>query len=72
MTAPAMRTLLEALVKELVAKGVCYDDARREFERRFIEHALAKAEGSVSGAAEVMGVHRNTLTRKIAEYQIRS
>jgi DNA-binding NtrC family response regulator len=66
-----MRTLLEALVKELVAKGVYYDDARREFERRFIEHALDKADGSVSGAAEVMGVHRNTLTRKIAEYKIR-
>ena len=66
-----MRDLLERLVEELVTKGVYYDDARREFERRYIERALARAGGSVSGAAALMGVHRNTLTRKIAEYGIR-
>ena len=61
-----MREQLEALVNELVERASYYDDARREFERRFIEQALRKADGSVSGAAAVMGMHRNTLTRKIA------
>lgn len=66
-----MRHLLDALVTQLVDRGVRYDDARREFERRFIEQALARAGGSVGGAAALMGVHRNTLTRKIAEYGIK-
>ena len=65
-----MREQLEALVSELVEKGVYYDDARREFERRFIQKALRKSNGSVSGAAALMGVHRNTLTRKMAEYKL--
>jgi Fis family transcriptional regulator, factor for inversion stimulation protein len=65
-----VREQLEALVHELVEKGVYYDDARKEFERRFIQNALKKSGGSVSGAAAVMGIHRNTLTRKMAEYKI--
>jgi DNA-binding NtrC family response regulator len=65
-----VREQLEALVNELVEKGVYYDDARREFERRFIQKALRKSGGSVSGAAALMGVHRNTLTRKMAEYKL--
>ena len=67
-----MRAQLESLVKELVARGVYYEDARKEFERRYIEHALRKADGSISGAATVMGVHRNTLTRKMAEYKVKT
>jgi DNA-binding NtrC family response regulator len=67
-----MRAQLESLVTELVAKGVYYEDARKEFERRYIEQALHKAEGSISGAAALMGVHRNTLTRKIAEYKVKA
>ena len=66
-----MREHLEALVDELVERGVYYDDARREFERRFIEKALRKAGGRLNGAAALMGVHRNTLTRKMAEYKLR-
>jgi DNA-binding NtrC family response regulator len=66
-----VREHLEALVDELVERGVYYDDARREFERRFIQKALRKAGGSLSGAAALMGVHRNTLTRKMSDYKLR-
>jgi DNA-binding NtrC family response regulator len=66
-----VRERLESLVSEMVDRGILYDDARREFERRFIQKALRKSEGSVIGAAAVMGVHRNTLARKMAEYKIK-
>ena len=65
-----MRETLEALVQELVERGVYYDDARREFERRFIQKALRKAGGSLSGAAALMGIHRNTLSCKMTEYKL--
>ena len=66
-----MRTELEALVREMVEKGILYEDARREFERRYIIRALELGEGNIGRAAELIGLHRNTLSRKIAEYQIK-
>jgi DNA-binding NtrC family response regulator len=67
----ALREQLDRLIDDLVTKGVRYDDAHREFEKRFIAHALAKAEGSLGKAADLLGMHRNTLSRKIAEYHLR-
>jgi DNA-binding NtrC family response regulator len=62
---------LERLVDEMVDKGVMFEDAVREFEKRFIATVLARSEGSLSKSAETLGVHRNTLSRKIGEYKIR-
>ena len=66
-----MRELLERLVDEMVSKGIRLDDAQREFEKRFITQALSTTAGSLSKAADLLGMHRNTLSRKIAEYRIR-
>ena len=60
-----VRDQLEKLVQELVDKGVLFDDARREFEKRFIARVLQRSKGNVGDAAELLGMHRNTLTRKI-------
>jgi len=62
---------LEKLVEEMVTKGILYDDARREFERRFIACALSHADGNLCRAAGRLGIHRNTLSRKIAEYRLK-
>ena len=66
-----MREQLERLVDEMVTKGIQFDDAQREFEKRFIAHVLAKANGNLGKAADLMGMHRNTLSRKITEYRLR-
>ena len=66
-----MRDQLNQLVDELVSKGIRYDDARQEFERRFISRALARAEGKVGRAAKMIGLHRNTLSRKVTEYRLK-
>ena len=62
---------MEKLVQEMLDKGVLYDDARREFEKMFIARALQRSKGSVGDAAELLGLHRNTVTRKMSEYRIR-
>ena len=67
----SMRDELDHLVFEMLTKGIRYDDAHREFEKRFISHALKKVEGNVGQAAELLGMHRNTLSRKIHEYRLR-
>jgi Fis family transcriptional regulator len=66
-----MRETLEHLVEEMVAKGIRYEDAHREFEKRFIAQVLVKADGNLCKAADLLGMHRNTLSRKIAEYRLK-
>ena len=67
----AMKEQLERLVDEMVTKGVSYEDAQREFEKKFIAFCLTKAEGNLGKAATMLGMHRNTLSRKISEYRLR-
>ena len=66
-----MNEKLERLIEEMVAKGIRFADANREFERRFIARVLADADGNLSKAADVLGMHRNTLSRKLAEHRIK-
>jgi DNA-binding NtrC family response regulator len=62
---------LEKLVEEMVEKGVRFEDAVREFEKRFIARVLGQSDGSLTKAAGSLGMHRNTLTRKMGEYRIK-
>jgi DNA-binding NtrC family response regulator len=66
-----LREALERLVDDMVSRGVSYEDAQREFEKKFITHILAKADGNLCKAATLLGMHRNTLSRKISEYRLR-
>jgi two-component system nitrogen regulation response regulator NtrX len=45
-------------------------DARREFERRFIVKKLTENEENISKTAEVIGIERSNLHRKIKSYGI--
>lgn len=58
------------LVDELVDQGLTLDQARREFEKRFIVSALRSHDGNVSRSAEAIGVHRNTLRNKVGSLGI--
>jgi DNA-binding NtrC family response regulator len=62
---------MDKLVSEMIEKGVLYEDARREFEKMFISRALQQTRGNLGDAAELLGLHRNTIARKIAEYRIK-
>ena len=62
---------LERLIEEMVDKGVQFDDAVREFEKRFITRVLGQCDGSLTKTADALGMHRNTLTRKLGEYKIK-
>lgn len=67
----ALKEQLERLVDEMVTRGVRYEDAHREFEKKFISRVLLKADGNLCQAADLLGMHRNTLSRKITEYRLR-
>ena len=67
-----MHRLLDELVTKMVEKGIHYEDAVREFDRRFIVEVVEKSNGNLCKAADTLGVHRNTLARKIKELKIRA
>jgi DNA-binding NtrC family response regulator len=66
-----VRDQLDRLVQEMLEKGVLYDDARREFEKLFLSRALQRAKGNLGQAADLLGLHRNTVARKVAEYRLK-
>ena len=67
-----MRERLDHLVTEMFDRGIRLEDAVREVEKRFVARALQASEGNIGEAATRLGLHRNTLTRKIAEYKVRT
>ena len=67
-----MHKLLDQLVNEMVAKGVHYEDAQREFDKRFVTCVIEQSDGNLCKAADTLGVHRNTLARKVKELKIKA
>jgi DNA-binding NtrC family response regulator len=62
---------LQKLIDEMVERGIRFPEATREFERRFISRVLADSDGNLTKAAEALGLHRNTLSRKMTEHRIK-
>jgi Fis family transcriptional regulator len=65
-----VREKLESLVTEMVEKGILLDEAVSVFEKKFIQAVLSRTKGNQSKAAEQLGLHRNTLGRKIGIYKL--
>ena len=49
----------------MLDKGLFFAEATREFEKQFILLGLEKSGGNRTKAARIMGIHRNTLSKKI-------
>ena len=65
-----MRDQLEALIGQMVDRGILFEEAISEFEKKFIKRVLDRSNGNQSRAARVLGIHRNTLSRKIVLYKL--
>jgi len=61
---------LEGLVSQMVERGILFDEAVGEFEKRFIKRVLERTNGNQCRAARELGMHRNTLSRTISELKI--
>ncbi len=65
-----MKDQLEALIGLMVDRGILFEEAMTEFEKKFIKRILERSNGNQSRAAKVLGIHRNTLGRKIELYKL--
>lgn len=62
-----MRRELDILVTQMHSSGLRYEDAVREFKKQYLREVLVANRGNQCKAAEDLGIHRNTLSRTMAE-----
>ena len=64
-----MRTRLENLIDEMLEGHILLDEALSEFEKLYITKALARHKQHLSKTAVILGIHRNTLAKRVASYK---
>jgi transcriptional regulator with PAS, ATPase and Fis domain len=64
-----IRARLEALIDEMLDGQIMLDEAVTEFEKLYIQKALARNKEHISRTANSLGVHRNTLSKRVAAYR---
>lgn len=64
-----MRARLEALIDEMLDGHILLAEAVSEFEKLYIKKALARNQDHLSKTAQTLGIHRNTISKRVAEYQ---
>jgi DNA-binding NtrC family response regulator len=67
-----LKQKLDALIEEMINKGIRFPEAKREFEKRFLAQVLEKENGNLSRTAKVLRIHRNTLSKKIEDHRLKS
>ena len=63
---------LDTLITQMHSAGISYADAIRQFKKRYILEVLAHHKGNQCKAAIELGMHRNTLSRTLAELDLDS
>ena len=64
-----MRARLEALIDEMLDGQIMLDEALEEFEKLYIQKALVRHKEHLSRTAATLGIHRNTLSKRVAGYR---
>jgi Fis family transcriptional regulator len=62
-----VRRELDNLVTQMHSSGMRYEDAVREFKKQYLREVLIAHRGNQCKASEELGMHRNTLSRTMAE-----
>lgn len=65
-----MKERFDGLIEHLLAGNIFLQEAIELLERSMIGRALEQNAGNQCAASKQLGIHRNTLQRKMAEYQI--
>ncbi|MBA2378870.1 MAG: histidine kinase [Blastocatellia bacterium] len=64
-----MRDRLENLIEHMLDGKIMLAEAISEFERIYIEKALERNGDHLSNTAVALGIHRNTLSKRVADYR---
>jgi DNA-binding NtrC family response regulator len=67
--ASARTVAVASVAKDILDGASDFQTAVASFERALIEHALRKAEGNKTRAAEILGLSRTTLLDKMSRFK---
>lgn len=60
---------MKTMIDELVKSRILLNEAVGEFEKLYIQTALERNSGHLSRTADTLGIHRNTLAKRVSEYE---
>jgi len=64
-----LRNQMEILIIEMLDGRILLNEAVSEFEKLYIQKALERHSDHVSQTASALGIHRNTLSKRVAAYR---
>ena len=64
-----LREQMEVLIEKMLDGQILLNEALSEFEKLYIQNALKRNGEHLSQTAECLGIHRNTLSKKVTSYQ---
>jgi DNA-binding NtrC family response regulator len=64
-----LRSQMESLIEEMLDGQIMLNEAISEFEKLYIQKALKRNDEHLSNTADVLGIHRNTLSKRVSTYQ---
>ncbi len=60
---------MESLIEEMLDGQIMLNEAMSEFEKLYIQKALGRYKDHLSQTASALGIHRNTLSKRVSTYQ---
>lgn len=60
---------MELLIEEMLDGRIFLNEAMTEFEKLYIQKALERHNDHLSKTANALGIHRNTLSKRVSTYQ---
>lgn len=67
-----LRNRMEMLIEEMLNGQIMLNEAMTEFEKLYIQKAMERYNEHLSKTADALGIHRNTLSKRVSNYQTAS
>lgn len=64
-----MKNEMDQLIDRMINGGILFEEALHEFEKQFILKMLTRHNNNLSKASIALGIHRNTLSKRVEQYQ---
>ena len=65
-----MKDRFDGVVQQMLDGGIFLEQAIEVLEKGMIQGALERSSGNQCAAARLLGIHRNTLQRKMVDYEL--
>ena len=60
-----LKERIESLCRDMIDNGILFSEAMEHFERCFILEVMRRNGDNLTRTAEHLGIHRNTLSKKV-------